>query len=108
MKYELNNYGLRQKDMDFFQSTFAEFPEIEKVILYGSRARGDYRLGSDVDLAILLNSHSLSTILQLSAKLNSESPLLVKYDVLSLNTLTNEKLKNEIESEGKIIYKRSE
>jgi len=106
MKYELNEYGLRQKDMEFLLNAFAELPEIEKVVVYGSRARGDYRNGSDLDLAIFGSEVSSSTILRLSSQLNGESPLLIKYDVLSINTLTNENLLNQITIEGKIMYER--
>ncbi len=42
-------FGLEQKDIDLIRDTFKMFPEIEEVIIYGSRASGDYRSGSDID-----------------------------------------------------------
>lgn len=78
---------------------------IEKVLLFGSRARGDYRKTSDIDLAIFTNgvTHSqqnliLHTILQMSTPL--------KLDVLFFDRLSKEKLKSNILHDGVIIYEQ--
>lgn len=48
ISYITNNFGLREKDMQYMMQLFRSYPAVEKVILYGSRARGDFRLGFDV------------------------------------------------------------
>ena len=62
ISYTTNQYGLRQKDMDYMMQLFARTPSLEKVILYGSRATGDYERGSDVDLAIVGENVTYSDI----------------------------------------------
>ena len=54
--YTLNEYGLRQKDMDYMIRLFESVFSVEKVILFGSRASGDFERGSDIDLAMVGNS----------------------------------------------------
>jgi predicted nucleotidyltransferase len=46
-------YGLKDLDIQKIQSVFTQFPEIQKVIIYGSRAKGNFKMGSDIDLTIV-------------------------------------------------------
>ncbi|HOI32814.1 MAG TPA: nucleotidyltransferase domain-containing protein, partial [Bacteroidales bacterium] len=46
-------FGLDEDLRSNFNKIFASFPEIEKVIIYGSRAKGNYREGSDIDLCLV-------------------------------------------------------
>ncbi|WP_328169289.1 nucleotidyltransferase domain-containing protein, partial [Caldifermentibacillus hisashii] len=41
-------YGLLEKDMDYILKALKQFDEIDRAILYGSRAMGNYKKGSDV------------------------------------------------------------
>jgi predicted nucleotidyltransferase len=45
-------FGLPLATLDKLNSVFAQHSAIENVLIYGSRAKGDYRLGSDIDLTI--------------------------------------------------------
>ena len=49
MKFHL---GLRKKEIDYLLDVFKQFSEIEEVIIFGSRAKKNYKSGSDIDLAI--------------------------------------------------------
>ena len=46
-------YGLLERDLHYMIKAFVKHPEIDKVILFGSRAMGNYKRSSDVDLAII-------------------------------------------------------
>ena len=46
-------YGLNDSHIKKIQSVFANYSAINKVILYGSRAKGNYRNGSDIDLSLV-------------------------------------------------------
>lgn len=46
-------FGLRENDMDIILKTIDSFNEIERAVIFGSRAMGNYRRGSDVDIAYL-------------------------------------------------------
>ena len=43
-------FGLKEKTITDIQSVFATVPEIEKAIIYGSRAKGNFKNGSDIDI----------------------------------------------------------
>ena len=46
-------YGLKSETLSKINRVFAHYPNIDKVLLYGSRAKGNYRPGSDIDLALV-------------------------------------------------------
>jgi hypothetical protein len=47
------NHGLSNETVMQMRTVFSHFPAVEQVILYGSRAKGDYRQGSDIDLTLI-------------------------------------------------------
>lgn len=49
------NHGLIERDLFHIRAAVASLKEIEEVILFGSRAKGTYRQGSDVDISIKEN-----------------------------------------------------
>ena len=106
MRYSLNEYGLRQKDMDYMISLFSSYPDIDKVVLYGSRAIGKFNRGSDIDLALIGGKISGETRCRINYKLEEESPTLLWFDVLHYDTLINKKLKHEIDRNGKVIFEK--
>ncbi len=58
-------YGLKEKLLESIADVFAGYSKIEKVLIYGSRAKGNYRKGSNIDLALVgegLNMQDLHKI----------------------------------------------
>jgi predicted nucleotidyltransferase len=53
-------YGLKEHSIQAIRNVFEQFPGVEKVILYGSRAKGTYRPNSDIDVTLLGPQLSLS------------------------------------------------
>ncbi len=104
--YTLNEYGLRQKDLDYMQGLFKTVPAIEKVILYGSRAMGDFEKGSDIDLAIVGKRITNRDIAHIHFKLENDSPTLFWFDVLRDDVLNDNKLKQQIDTYGKVIFSK--
>lgn len=47
-------YGLRESDLLEMDKAFKKFPQIEKVILFGSRTKGNFKNGSDVDICLFV------------------------------------------------------
>lgn len=74
---------------------------VSKVVLFGSRARGDHRSSSDIDLAI----EGGAVPLRLNTKLR-EAAGLYKLDIVHLDSLDNPELAEEIRREGIIVYDR--
>jgi len=95
-------FGLKQQHIDAIRKCFAEYPQIEQVIIYGSRAKGNYKTGSDIDLTIT-GDLDYKSLLQLENQLDD---LLLPYKIdLSLkHKINNPDLLKHIEWVGKIFY----
>jgi predicted nucleotidyltransferase len=95
--------------MLFLQEAFELIPALERVLLYGSRARQTHRLGSDIDLALQGSAISFRDILRLQAHCEAKSPALLRYDVVHFDALTEKgeiALRQNIERDGVAIYQR--
>ena len=99
-----NSFGLRERDMVSIRNVFSDFESVEKVVIFGSRAMGNYKKGSDIDIAIFGENITYNTVLKISGILNEDLPIPYFIDIVHFDTLKNEELKNHILKEGKIIY----
>ena len=100
----LNNmFGLEKTTIESILQVFQHYPAIEKVLLYGSRAMGNYRPGSDIDLCVFGDNLSYPQLSQIETKLEA---LMLPYSIdLSLyHHIDNPDLVNHIQREGKIFY----
>jgi predicted nucleotidyltransferase len=99
------NYGLDEKVISSINSVFRKYNQIEKVILYGSRAKGSYKDGSDIDLTIISKELNLSDQHKIELELDD---LLLPYNIdLSIYyDISNEELLNHINRVGKIFYEK--
>ena len=96
-----NKYGISGKNYKEILEIFEKIPQIEKVVLFGSRARGDYKNTSDIDLAVKFKEEDKK--LFLINKLE-ELNCILKFDVLNVDKIENDKLLENIEKEGIILY----
>lgn len=99
-------YGLTETTVENICAVFARFPEIEKAVLYGSRAKGNFKTGSDIDLTLCgdeLTSDLCSTIA------SALDDLLLPYtiDLSVFNELNHAELREHIERVGMVFYKRA-
>lgn len=90
--------------MNYIISTIKRFPEIEKAMIFGSRAMGNYKKGSDIDIACFGNNISLESTSRLKSILNEALPIPFFVDVLCFDTLDNTELKMHIKHFGITIY----
>ena len=96
-------YGLTKNTLKQMTNIFAKIPEVEEVILYGSRAMGNYREGSDIDLALKGKELDMAELLKISAKLD-ELDLPYHFDLLIFEKIENRDLIDHICRVGKTIY----
>lgn len=85
------------------QKIFKKYKEIEKVILFGSRARQDNNYNSDIDLCLFGEKITHLTHAKVTMDIEEiNTPL--SFDILNFNELTKENLIKNIKNEGIVIY----
>lgn len=99
----MKNTGLDKDDLEKILGVFARYPNIEKVILYGSRALGNYKPWSDIDLTMIGQEITRNQLLEITAELDD---LLLPWKIdLSIHAkLEDPNLLEAIESHGLLIY----
>lgn len=97
-------YGLSSNTIDILNKYFEENVCISQVIIFGSRAKGNYKNNSDIDFAIIGEIDSFF-LCKIKDELNN-LPLIYKFDVLDFKSITDEKLLLQIKNTGKVFYKR--
>ncbi|MBF0299395.1 MAG: nucleotidyltransferase domain-containing protein [Oligoflexia bacterium] len=98
-----NNYGLSYLQLCEIINTFKEFKKIYKVLIIGSRAIGNFRHSSDIDLVLYGKNILLDDLSFLSLKLD-ELYLPYKFDLIIFDNIKNMELIEHIKNNGKIIY----
>ena len=95
--------GLSKEDLKIITDLLRRYPAIKEAILFGSRAKGNQKQGSDVDIAISGPGSELLTA-QISGELNEETTLPYTFDVVALDSLENQALKEHIQRVGISFY----
>ncbi|MCF7971477.1 MAG: nucleotidyltransferase domain-containing protein [Methylococcaceae bacterium] len=100
------SFGLTQATVDQIQSVFAKHPEIDHVVIYGSRAKGNFRNGSDIDLTLIGQDITEQLLLLIKLELDElNTPYL--FDISIFDHLNSPDLKMHIARVGQIFYKNA-
>jgi predicted nucleotidyltransferase len=100
-------HGLTERDRQQIIEAIRQFDEILVVVLFGSRAKGNYKLGSDVDLAVKGDRITHRTVAQLADLLNEDTPLPYYFDIVHYDALEIAPLVEHIDRIGIVIYDRA-
>ena len=96
--------GLSARDIFTITSIFNKYTSIKEVRLFGSRANGSFKKGSDIDLAVMNNDISEQDIIKIRNEFEeSDIPFFV--DFINYNTLPESELKEHIKKAGVLFYK---
>jgi predicted nucleotidyltransferase len=98
-------FGLKKEDIDRINNVFAMYEGIESVFIYGSRAKGNFKVGSDIDLTIIENLLTFPMFLEIENKLD-DLLLPYKIDISQKRKITNIDLLSHIDRVGKLFYER--
>ncbi|GAB4204862.1 MAG: nucleotidyltransferase domain-containing protein [Bacteroidia bacterium] len=100
-------YGLKISTIQSIQDVLKKYPEVEKAILYGSRAKGNYKPGSDIDLTLIGDKLNLTILQKIENELDE---LLLPYRIdLSIHKqIKNTELLEHIARVGIIFFDRNE
>ncbi len=81
-------------------------PEVEAVVVFGSRVLGNAKVGSDVDLAVRGENVTGRMIALIRDYLEEETTLPYFFDVIYFEGITNEALRKHIMEFGQVVYKK--
>jgi predicted nucleotidyltransferase len=98
-------FGLSDRIRSDIRQVFAHYPAIERVLIFGSRAKGSAGPGSDIDLAVVAPEMSDAEFTRLWNAIE-DLPLVFKVDLLHWDRLSNPRLKDKIPREGCLFYAR--
>jgi len=98
-------YGLSEITTKKICGVFARFPEIEKAILYGSRAKGNFRPGSDIDLTLCGSAITPDLRAKVASALDD---LLLPYtvDLSVFDMLNHTELREHVQRVGVVFYEK--
>ena len=98
-------FGLPDDTLRLINDVFSIHSEIEKVLIYGSRAKGNYRNGSDIDLTLIGDSLTTALVDELIQQLDDlNTPYLM--DISIYSQLQNPDLKLHIDRVACLFYKK--
>lgn len=103
MIINLDKVNIPKKIVKELDCIFSSFDNIQKVVLFGSRARKDNKVNSDIDIAIYGN------VEEDKYKINNmidEINTIYSFDVIFVCEEISENLLNQIKKDGSIIYER--
>ena len=100
----MSSFGLNRRECGLLIEAFRRHPEIEEVRVFGSRAKGNHELSSDIDLALWGNINSL-LLARLAGELD-ELPLPYTFDLNIYSHVQNPDLKDHIDRVGSTLYRR--
>ena len=98
-------FGLKISVVNQIKEVFLNYPQVQEVILYGSRAMGNYKNGSDIDLTLKGDELNLAILNKIDWELDD---LLLPYtfDLSLYKHIDSPDLINHIKQVGKVFYTR--
>ncbi|MFQ5419760.1 MAG: nucleotidyltransferase family protein [Anaerolineae bacterium] len=100
-------FGLRPDDLAAMRTILAQFPSVQTALIFGSRAKGNYKPGSDVDIALQGEGVTDRIVADVAFILNEETIMPYQFDVLNYHTITNPDLTTHIDRVGRPFYTAS-
>ena len=99
------NIGLSLKQLNQIVEALEQFENIKKAIVFGSRAKGNQKNGSDIDIAIVAEGLEFRKMCEIGSKLE-DLDLPYKIDIVDYNGINNKELKEHIDRVGISLFTR--
>lgn len=97
-------YGLEENTIEKIKKVFAAYSGIQKAILYGSRAKGNFKMGSDIDIVLLAPELTITELFKIENQLD-DLLLPWKIDLSLFHQISSDELIDHINRVGKNLYK---
>ena len=101
-------YGLSDQTLKKIRDVLVRYPQVEEAVLYGSRARGDYKNGSDIDLTLRGGDALTHTILSRIANDLDDQLLPYTIDLSIFQNIHNSEMIEQIKRVGIAFYKKQD
>lgn len=98
--------GLKNEDIENITSILKKENSVESAYLFGSRAKGNYKNGSDVDIVLKGKQIDHQVINHISYILNEETLMPYRFDVINYDKIKNRELLSHIDRNGMLIFSR--
>lgn len=98
-------FGLSEQTCATIRKILDQHPMIKKAVIYGSRAKGNYKNGSDIDLTLMGDALDYKTLSAVAGELD-ESLIPYTVDLSLFEKIENPALHEHIERVGKVFYER--
>lgn len=98
-----NKFGLKEDLINNIIDILKNHKSLDKAVIFGSRARGDFRYNSDIDIALFGNNLTENDFYKISNEID-EINTHFSFDVLHFDKISKLKLKNNILKDGVVIY----
>jgi len=99
----MKSTGISESVLSTIKTVFLNYPEVEKAVLFGSRAKGNFYEGSDIDIAVFGEKLNFKKVLEISIDLD-KIDLLQIIDLVHFEKIKEAELKKHIERVGIKIY----
>ncbi len=98
--------GLEERYIQMIGKLASALPDIQKIILFGSRAKGTHEERSDVDLCLVLEENAGLNARHFRLDLEEDTVIPYQFDVVYLDEISDSRFKEEILKTGVVIYER--
>lgn len=98
-------YGLEENTIEAIGKLLEAYPQVDKAYLFGSRAKGNFKPGSDIDLAMKGEGITYQDVVRIGARIDELADPLIA-DVLAYDSINEPALKEHIDRVGIEIYSR--
>ncbi len=98
-------FGLSDKVINEIQGVLRKHSEVEKVLIFGSRAKGNYRPGSDIDLAVIGKGVDYNLLLKIGCEID-DLEMLYGVDLIDYQSKQSTPIGEHIDRVGKVFYQK--
>lgn len=102
----MENFGISPKSFALIVEVLKRYNEVESAIIFGSRAKGNFQNGSDIDIALVGKTLTSEIVFDITSILNERIPIPYRVDVVNYNSITSNELKEHIDRVGKEFYRK--
>ena len=101
----VKRFGLKEATINKIMAVFEKYTQIDKILLYGSRAKGNYRNGSDIDLTLIGDQLNYSQLSSIESDID-DLFLPYSFDISIFKDIDNPDLVEHINRVGVVLYEK--